>query len=180
MRYARYTALCLALAGSAAAQAAPPCAAPEHRQFDFWVGDWSVTRSDNGQFAGQNRIEPTLGGCALHESWAGAKGSRGHSYNVYDAARGVWHQTWIDSSGGLLVLEGAFKDGKMVLEGSQQQADGSAQLNRITWTPLADGRVRQRWDSTSDGGKTWQTQFDGIYAKRAGGGAGGGGQRVDI
>jgi hypothetical protein len=50
-------------------------------------------------------------------------------------------------------------------------------LNRITWTPLDGGKVRQRWDSTLDGGKTWTVQFDGIYAKRSerANSAGGGG-----
>lgn len=155
--------------------APPPCAAAAHRQFDFWIGDWTVSRSDNGQFAGENRIERVLDGCALHESWTGATGYRGFSYNAYDASRGVWHQTWVDASGGLLLLEGAFKDGKMVLEGEQKQADGKTVLNRITWTPLDAGKVRQRWDTTTDGGKNWTVQFDGIYAKRAAGVSGGGG-----
>jgi hypothetical protein len=26
------------------AAAAPPCAADPHRQFDFWIGDWTVSR----------------------------------------------------------------------------------------------------------------------------------------
>lgn len=165
----------LALQGLGALAAPPPCAATTHRQFDFWIGDWTVSRTDNGQFSGENRIEPVLDGCALQESWTGAKGYRGNSYNVYDASRGVWHQTWVDSSGGLLLLEGKFEAGKMVLEGQQKQADGKTVLNRITWTPLDGGKVRQRWDSTADGGKTWQVQFDGIYAKRAGAASGGGG-----
>ena len=63
----------------------------------------------------------------------------------------------------------------MVLEGPLKQPDGSSVLNRITWTPLADGKLRQRWDSTADGGKTWQLQFDGIYAKRGSASSGGGG-----
>lgn len=159
--------LLFALHSVCALAAPPPCAAPTHRQFDFWIGDWTVSRTDNGEFAGENRIEPVLDGCALQESWTGAKGYRGNSYNAYDATRGVWHQTWVDSSGGLLLLEGKLEAGKMVLEGQQRQADGKSVLNRITWTPRDDGTVRQRWDSTADGGKTWQVQFDGIYAKRS-------------
>ena len=113
------------------AYAGLPCSQPEQRQFDFWVGDWAVVRSDNGKYAGQNRIESVLGGCALHESWTGAGGVRGHSYNAYDASRGVWHQTWVDSTGDLLVLEGRFVDGKMVLQGEQKGADGKLSAPRI-------------------------------------------------
>ena len=39
--------------------APPPCSGPEHRQFDFWVGEWDVTQPD-GTPAGTNRIEIIL------------------------------------------------------------------------------------------------------------------------
>ncbi|CAN5170593.1 hypothetical protein BH11PSE14_BH11PSE14_24070 [soil metagenome] len=64
----------------------PPCASAEHRQFDFWLGDWQV----------------------------------------FDKT-------------------------------------GVVQRERITWTPNADGSVRQFWESSSDDGKRWTTAFDGLY-----------------
>lgn len=129
------------------------CSAPEYRQFDFWVGSWEVY-GPKGNRVGANVIEATLGGCALHENWESASGGRGHSYTFYDARTEQWHQTWVDSSGGTLYLNGAFTDGAMVL------SDGT---NRITWTPLASGSVRQHWQSTGDGGETWTDVFDGEY-----------------
>ena len=103
----------LAISMSASAQApAAPCSAPEAKQFDFWLGDWDVFTPD-GKLAGTNRIA-RLYGCALHESWANPK-VQGQSFNVFDADRGVWHQTWVDSSGSLLVIEGAFRNGAMTL-----------------------------------------------------------------
>ena len=36
---------------------------------------------------------------------------------------------------------------------------------RITWTPAADGTVRQLWESTSDEGRTWTVLFDGRYVR---------------
>jgi hypothetical protein len=33
---------------------------------------------------------------------------------------------------------------------------------RVTWTPRADGSVRQHWESSRDGA-SWHTDFDGIY-----------------
>jgi hypothetical protein len=157
------TAILLALAASAGAQPNPPpnpCATPEHRQFDFWVGDWRVTLPD-GKHAGDNRIDRILDGCALHENWTGASGGRGFSYNAYDSLRKVWHQTWVDKQGNLLLLEGAFTDGRMVLQGAQGKT-----LNRITWTPNQDGTVRQVWESSTDQGKTWQVAFDGLYRRK--------------
>jgi hypothetical protein len=136
-----------------------PCSAPEHRQFDFWIGDWEVRRPD-GEVAGRNVIEPILGGCALRESWTGAKGMRGTSLNTYSALDGKWHQTWVDEEGTLLLLSGALRDGKMVLEGE------TPVRHRITWSPLEDGRVRQLWETSPDSGATWNVVFDGTYVPR--------------
>lgn len=159
------------LAAPAAAQeagSAPPprgCTSPEHRQFDFWIGDWDVTTPAGG-VAGRNRIEPILDGCALRETWTGAKGSNGTSYNAWDGQRGRWHQTWVDNGGLVLQLDGTFADGKMVLSGETKDRTGAATLNRITWQESGPGQVRQLWEVSADGGKTWSVAFDGRYRKR--------------
>jgi len=141
-----------------------PCAVVEHRQFDFWIGTWTVTTSD-GNIAGENRIERILGDCVIYESWDGAGGTRGHSFNVFDASTGKWHQTWVDTGGTLLLLDGGIVDGAMVLEGTRPGADGRSIRHRISWTPLDDGDVRQHWEYSRDAGATWETLFDGRYHK---------------
>src|SRR5512143_140697 len=100
-----------------------PCDAPEYRQFDFWAGDWQVTRPD-GSVAGTNRITLEYGGCVLHEHYATPKGYSGESLNTFDAGRKVWHQTWVDSTGTLLLLEGGLRGRDMVLEGSTTDGKG--------------------------------------------------------
>jgi hypothetical protein len=148
--------------------AAGPCDAPEYRQFDFWVGDWTVT--SNGTAAGTNSIHPVHGGCALQENWQGTGegGISGSSYNMYDKATGKWHQAWVDSSGGLLLIDGGLVDGSMVLSGKRPTRDGSGEAtHRITWTPSDDGSVRQLWEASKDGGSTWSVLFDGIYTRQA-------------
>ncbi|HEX9942867.1 MAG TPA: DUF1579 family protein [Thermoanaerobaculia bacterium] len=151
------------------APAAPPpapCSAPEHRQFDFWIGEWEV-RDPKGELAGTNRIEKILNGCALQENWTGARGDKGTSFNIYDAPAKRWHQTWVSDNGLLLVLDGAFQDGKMVLSGERvpRQGGGLAK-HRITWTPVDADHVRQHWEMSRDGGKTWGTVFDGTYTRK--------------
>ncbi len=157
----------LALGASAADAQAPaskPCETEQHRQFDFWVGDWQVTQAD-GTVAGTNRIEKILDGCVLKESWVGAGGGvRGESFNVY--AGGRWHQTWVDTAGRLLVLDGGLHDGKMVLAGTTPGKDGGAVQHEIAWTPLEDGRVKQHWRVSRDGGESWNDVFVGFYARK--------------
>ncbi len=151
----RHTALVLLFAISGAHAAPAPCSSAERRQFDFWIGDWQVHKPD-GSFVGLNRITPEYGGCVLHEHYATGRGYSGESLNIYDAARKVWHQTWVDSDGLLLVLEGRWDGKRMVLEGSKQ---------RITWTPNDDGSVRQLWEAADDKGG-WSVVFDGRYTRK--------------
>jgi hypothetical protein len=140
-----------------------PCTQAEVRQFDFWIGDWDVFLPD-GKLAGTNRIAP-LYGCVLHESWKTPRGE-GQSFNRYDTVRGVWHQTWVDSWGSLLLIEGGLKDGAMVMsDASLPGKKDQALINEIAWTPNADGTVRQHWRASRDGGKTWTTSFDGKYVR---------------
>jgi len=161
-------------AGDAKPTAPPPpppprppkaCATPEFRQFDFWIGDWAVT-DPKGIAAGTNIITLDLNGCVLHEHWTGSKGGAGESFNIYDGAAKRWHQTWVDNGGTLLALDGGLVDGRMVLSGPGRGPKGEPVVNRIAWEKLADGRVRQTWTVSSDGGATWATAFDGFYAKR--------------
>ena len=156
----------LAAQETAPTVARKPCSAPEHRQFDFWIGEWQVTTPD-GATAGSNRIESILDGCALRESWTGAKGGSGNSYNAYDRQSGRWHQTWVDNGGVVLRLDGAFADGRMVLSGETRDTSGAPILNRITWQETAPGAVRQLWETSKDGGRTWSVAFDGRYRKRS-------------
>jgi hypothetical protein len=59
----------LAFALASTPPAAAACAPPEHRQFDFWLGDWIVRGGADGQqVLGRNRFAREAGGCALHAS----------------------------------------------------------------------------------------------------------------
>jgi len=147
------------------AEEKPPCSDPAYHQFDFWIGDWEV-RTPDGALAGTNRIVGIEQGCALQESWEGKGGMTGTSLNAYDRVRDRWHQTWVDSHGSLLLLEGTFKDGKLILSGPARPSPGGRVADRITWEPIGGGTVRQLWEQSSDGGRTWAVVFDGRYSRR--------------
>ncbi|MDX2220838.1 MAG: hypothetical protein SF172_17590 [Burkholderiales bacterium] len=147
------------------AQGRAPCTAPESRQFDFWIGEWSVL-GQGGSEVGRNSIKPHLVKCVLHERWKGKGGLVGESFNAYDPIRKRWHQTWVDSQGNLLLLEGGFTNGTMVMTDKDIPGKTDAKaVNEVTWTPAEDGTVRQHWRRTTDGGTTWTTVFDGKYVR---------------
>ncbi len=154
----------------ASAQSPPPpaCVAPEHRQFDFWLGEWDVIGGPNAEtVVGRNTIVRVASGCALREHWVNNGGNDGHSLNVYDRATKRWTQFWIGSDGVVLRLEGGLRDdGAMAMEGVLPDGKGGVQKQRIVWTPKPDGRVEQRWETSDDDGAHWQTAFLGIYRRR--------------
>jgi hypothetical protein len=140
------------------------CTAVEHRQFDFWVGDWNVTVQ--GDQAGTNDVTLEEQGCVLHEHWAGSRGGTGQSFNFYDRVEGKWHQLWVDSGGNYLHLTGAYADGQMRFTGTAAGPDGKPQAQRLTFFRNADGTVRQLWETSADGRDPWQVAFDGLYRKK--------------
>lgn len=146
------------------------CDAEEQRQFDFWLGDWEV-RDPQGEVVGHNSITRTVGGCGLREEWRGVRGLLGTSLNAWSTATRSWHQTWVDSSGTVLLLEGGIRDGAMVLEGDAPLPEDGGRVvrHRISWSSI-DGdpdAVRQHWETSAQKGD-WETVFDGRYTRARG------------
>ncbi|HVG31649.1 MAG TPA: tetratricopeptide repeat protein [Pyrinomonadaceae bacterium] len=142
-----------------------PCMfSTEHRQFDFWLGEWNV--ENNGQQAGINNVQSILDGCVIYENWTSARGGTGKSFNFYDTATGKWQQTWVDSAGNVLNLTGEFKDNALRFSGETRAKSGGVTLHRLTFFNLGAERVRQFWEQSTDGGKTWNAVWDGTYTRK--------------
>lgn len=142
------------------------CPAGKFRDFDFWVGDWDVY-GPKGVHVGSSRISKLLGDCVIDEHWKSAAGGlEGRSHNMYDSGQDRWTQFWVDNGGNTLLLFGGMQGGKMVLLGEQPDPKaGKVNSQRITWSREAGGIVRQLWETSPDGGKTWTIAFDGRYQK---------------
>jgi len=154
---------------AATAQTAAPakaCESPLHRAFDFWIGEWEVTGGPKlDQIVGRNRIERAADGCALYEHWVNANDKDGRSLNAVDPKTREWTQFWIGSDGVILRLAGGLDGADMLLQGSLPTSAGGSQLQRIRWTPRADGSVVQRWETSDDAGASWQISFVGVYRR---------------
>ena len=160
------------IAAPATAQGKKPCADPIFDDFDFWVGEWDVTGAD-GKHAGTNAITKEEYGCLLVERWTGAGGITGQSYNFVDLATGKWHQVWV-SAGATIDYSGGLDDrGRMVLDGVIGYPPGAAPASarfRGTWTPNADGTVRQHFQQYDPSTDEWTDWFVGTYKRRKTGG----------
>ncbi len=140
------------------------CNAPEYRQFDYWIGKWTV-ENRSGDVIGQSKISSVSDGCAILEEWNGASGVTGKSLNFYDSSQQQWRQTWVGGGGMILDLEGNLEDGNMTLYDEKLTENGPV-IHRIRWNKLADGRIEQRWDTSTDGGETWEQAFLGLYERQ--------------
>jgi tetratricopeptide (TPR) repeat protein len=130
-----------------------------YRALDFWVGDWNV--SGQGGSAGTSHVESALDGCALLETWNGNYGDNGRSISGYDPARKRWVQHYVSGRARVTEYEGSVVDGSVDLISKSGLA-----WQRMTFTKLPDGKVRQRFAQSKDGGKTWSAPNDLIYEKR--------------
>lgn len=143
------------LYGVRRASPAAVCTGPEHRQFDFWIGNWQVgvTQSD---------ISGEASGCAIHEHWKAP--NPGRSISVYDPRTQKWYQTYSFMPGTpAMVMSGGLEDGRMVM---YVRSQAGAITDRWTWERNANGSVTQRAERTSDNGATWQPGFNGTYVRR--------------
>jgi hypothetical protein len=141
------------------------CARADHRQLDFWIGQWRVFDTAKGFRVGTSRIERIMGGCAIKESYEAAQAPggpyAGTSYSAFDRKDGKWHQLYVDVNGNVTWFTGAREDRDMVLVATVK---GGA-LQRMTYRPRKDGSVEQIGVISTDGGKTWQPGYDLTYRR---------------
>ena len=148
-----------------------PCAyAKENRQLDFWLGEWDVSTTQGGVPAGTSKIELILEDCVVQENWQ-SLGSpyTGKSYNIYDAALKRWEQYWVDSTGGNIFFHGELaQDGVMDYWTDDIPQSGGLSLRRhLQFIPIGTDKVRQFSRGSTDGGKTWNVEYDFTYVRKA-------------
>lgn len=150
----------IAFIASAAAQEPaqpPPCAAPEFRQMDFWLGTWDAYYAEEAaEPGGRNVITRAYGGCVIQEDFNGgpqAQGLVGQSVSTYHVQSARWRQTWVDNQGGYFALVGGPDGGDFVLV-SYRLSD-NVPVQRMLFTNITPRSFTWRWQSSADGGATW-------------------------
>jgi hypothetical protein len=159
-----------------AQQPAQPCAGPEIRQFDFWIGEWNlvsrVRAPDKDVWTeekGTDSVRPVLNGCALLQEWNGTVGGQplhGMSLTSWLPRSGEWQQAWSDDSGpNLLVFKGKMEDGRMVLT-REVVVDGKTVLRRQVFQNIQPASMDWVYEQSTDGGKTWTPTWKIHYSRK--------------
>ena len=145
--------------------AAKPCGKKaEHRQFDFWIGEWDVLFQN--QRVAESSIQLIIGDCVIFENYSQADGYTGKSFNFYDTHLRKWRQTWVDANGLASEFAGEFKNGALHYEGESHFPDGKKAMRRMTFFNLGPDRVRQLSEISRDDGKTWNPHYDLLYVRK--------------
>ena len=147
-----------------------PCAAPEQKQLEFWVGEWDLTwpgAKPNELGHGTNSIKRLLDGCVVQENFSGGDSIhlRGTSVSMFDTRANRWKQTWVDNQGGYLDFVGDFKDGQMILQ-REVVRNGTKTLQRMVYKNISANEFDWSWESSNDQGKTWQVQWPVHYRRK--------------
>jgi tetratricopeptide (TPR) repeat protein len=146
-----------------------PCAySTENRQFDFWLGEWAVSTTQGSVPAGNSKIELILGDCVVLENWKSLNSPySGKSYNIYNGALKRWEQYWVDNVGGNIFFHGELKDGVMdYWTDDIPQSSGPALRRHLQFSKLGPDKVRQFSRGSTDGGKTWNVEYDFTYIRK--------------
>ena len=170
-----YVMLLTAAMTLAGAQASSPCAVPQARAFDFWIGDWDIKQrilKRDGtwlELPARTSVTPAVDGCALVEHWLGdvsffwegmqrPEPMRGLSVRAYDPQAGKWFIHWMDTRSPRFgaPYAGNFVDGRGEFFRDLETPQGP-RSGRITFSDLTPDSVAWSLAVSSDEGKTWQT-----------------------
>ena len=127
----------------------------EARQFDFWIGNWSLTV---GSAVVPSRITSFgVEGRATLENYGNGAGT---SISFYNTKEQKWYQTWFDQDQLLIEVSGEFQNGKMVLTGQETRTTtGVKQGGRLSWFNITGNQWDFLYEVSQNGGQTWQSNF---------------------
>lgn len=154
--------------GTAAFAASGPgtCAASvENRQFDFWVGDWTIA-APGASSSSISNVSLSLDHCLLVEKWNGGKGHSGENIFAYSADDKSWYGMFADNMGRAHVFTaGHVASGLAEFDGTNRGPNGETVLDKVKVVRIAPNKVEQTWEKSTDNGATWTTVFRGEYTR---------------
>jgi hypothetical protein len=172
--------LVVALASSAPAQSAPKAPKPAHAvanlsgldDFDFLLGDWRVHhRRQTPDRREWVEFEGTCSNRELMDGWANLEehllnaptgAYRAVGLRSYDPESGQWSIWWLDGrypAGSLdPPVKGRFDDGVGAFY-SDYVHEGKPMRVRFLWSHITPRSARWEQASSSDAGKTWETNW---------------------
>ena len=172
--------LCAFLASVAQNPPQPPKPGPEHKNLNFFAGNWTLSgdvkpgpMGPGGKFTGTERNEWMPGGFFLlsHSKGSGALGEESAlAVHGYDAEKKVYTYDEFSSTGENVHATGTF-DGKVWTWTSEMTMGGKPMNGRYALTQTSATSCTFKFDLSQDGGKSWTTVMEGSGKKAGASGA---------
>lgn len=151
---------------------APACATEQHRQFDFWVGEWEVdnrhrrpgeddpTWYDTG--IARDRVSAVLDGCAIVEHWKGSLSFGevvGFSVRAFNPVTALWDLVLLwppTDQPSFATLSGGFRHQRGEFFTRRADVSMGGTLSRFTFSDISPDTLR--WDVavSADSGLHWR------------------------
>ena len=157
---------CVTVPRASAADEPGPCSADSAtRQFDYWLGDWTISTNENPGTAA-SKVTLSLGNCVITENWRDGKGHSGENFFAYSFDDHSWRGMFVDNRGHSHVfVDGKVAGGTAEFDGPSRGPNGEAVLNRIRVVRISPNEVKQTWEKSTDNGASWTTVFAGTYSR---------------
>ena len=164
----------VAMAASAAALSAqttrPFVESAETHYYDFYVGRWlplvdGRIDSTGTAFIVRRSVHPA----AYEEDWVQRIDSVEHrstALRAWDQIENRWMFTWISGNALFQVWRGE-KVGKDWYIVRDFDFEGQKFVSRQAWIPEGPDRLVRVMERSTDGGRTWQTRYRGVYQRVA-------------
>jgi hypothetical protein len=123
-----------------------------------------VVTTDGHNPAGTSSVQLILDQCVVLENWTG--GGTGKSFNHYDTRLKKWIQDWVDSDANGVHFEGQLENGVMSYFADSADTKGLPIRRHMQFVKLDTDHVRQFSQASSDGGKTWNPEYDFTYIRK--------------
>ena len=145
------------------------CNSENSRQFDFWIGNWSLDwkNADGTNGKGTNVVKKIYDGCVIEENFDGTPSIplKGKSFSVYDEKNKIWKQTWVDNNGSYLDFKGGMIDNKMILK-RNFNLNGNKIFQRMIFYNIGENEFDWNWEKSTDEEKTWQLLWKIHYMRK--------------
>jgi len=124
--------------------------------FDFTIGRWNIQQVGGG--TATDTIKSFGSGIAILEKMR-APNFSANTVTVFDAATGLWTQTYFDNQGLYTQQTGGQVGDEIVLVGPLIDPNGNQRLSRLRYLNITRRSFDQIGEESTDDGVTWVETF---------------------
>ena len=136
----------------------------EFKQFDFWLGKWSIVQ-EGAPGVSTDTIKRIGDGVGLTEKYRDPSGGIGASVTMFNIETGTWTQTWSQGGGPVLQVTGGLEGDRMVLKRTVTEG-GVTRIERLVFENIKARTLDQIFETSTDGGQTWQRGYTTHWTKQ--------------